>query len=306
VSVSRRILLAAGAASLVAGCVRSSRTPAPVRIATGGAGGVYARLGTALARTLADEYPDLRAQVLVTSASAANLQMIHAGQAEVGFTQADILIGAGLPWPIGLARLYDDCLHLVVRADATAQSVTDLRGGRVSAGEIGSGTLVTATRVLAAAGMRLDVDLANVPLGVEESARALAAGEIAGFFFSGGLPVDAITALAARIPIRLLELSRYLPALRAKYGEVYAGRTIPRSAYQVAAVATISVPNYLVAGTSVDDDTAYGITRTMIGRRDVLASTHPAAERINHLAAIATDPLPLHPGAARYFKETKR
>lgn len=304
--VCRRALLAAAAATALGGCAGDSPSPVPVRIATGGVGGVYARVGAALTRTLADEYPDLRTKVLVTSASAANLKMIHAGQAEVGFTQADILIGTGLPHPTALARLYDDCLHLVVRAGDDMHSVTDLRGSRVSAGAPGSGTEVTVTRVLAAAGMLLDVELENVPLGVDESARALQAGEIAGFFFSGGLPVDAITQLSARIPIRLLGLGRYLRALREQYGEVYASRTIPRSTYQVAPVQTISVPNYLVAAATLDEESAYAVTRTIVGRRDVLADAHPAAERVNHLTAIATDPLPLHPGAARYFRDSKR
>ncbi|MBU2665793.1 TAXI family TRAP transporter solute-binding subunit [Actinoplanes bogorensis] len=302
---TRRGLFAVTAAGLVESCSPAPDHPGPVRIATGGRGGVYARLGDAIARALAEDYPSLRTEVLETTASAANLRMISAGQAEVGFTQADILTGTGLPQPAALARIHDDFLHLVVRADSDARAVTDLRGKRISPGSSGSGTEVTVTRVLAAAGMRLGPDIESVPLGVDESTRALVAGRISGFFFSGGLPVDAISGLASRVPLRLLGLSLYLPALRKEFGEVYAERTVPRSTYGVPSVQTISVPNYLVAAGALPDDVAYALTSTLLGRRDVLAATHPAAERMNHMAAIATDPLPLHPGAARYFKETK-
>lgn len=308
--LSRRALLAAAAvgtaAGVAAGCDSRSPGSRPVRVATGGVGGVYARIGAALTRTLADDYPRLRPEVLVTSASAANLKLIDAGQAEVGFTQADVLTGTGLPLPTALARLYDDYLHLVVRADDPARAVTDLRGRSVSTGAAGSGTEVTVTRVLTAAGMRLPGDLVNVPLGVGESATALASGRIAAFFFSGGLPVEAISALAAREPIRLLPLGGYLPALRNEFGLVYASRTIPRSTYHIAPAETIGVPNLLVAAATLDEDIAYAVTRTVVGRSDVLAGAHPAAERVNHTAAILTDPLPLHPGAARYFRDQKR
>ncbi|MBY8871001.1 TAXI family TRAP transporter solute-binding subunit [Micromonospora sp. PLK6-60] len=299
-------LLTTAGAGLLAGCGGEAPRTHRVRIATGGLGGVYAELGAALTRALTDHYPELRAEVLVTSASATNLMLVHAGDAEVGFTQADILSRAGHPALFALARLYDDCLHLVVRAGDGARAVTALRGSRVSPGPAGSGTEITASRVLAAAGLRFGDDLINVPLGLDESARALAAGEISAFFFSGGLPVKAITALAGRLPVRLVSLARYLPALRQRYGEVYAERTIPRSTYEVPSVATIGVPNYLVAHARLPEEVGYALTRTLLGQRDVLAIAHPAAERINHMAAIATDPLPLHPGAARYFRDNKR
>lgn len=306
-AVSRRGALTVMAGGMLAG-IGSPHVPRrgldTVRIATGGPGGVYSRLGAALTRILKEDYPRLRPEFLITTASAANLRLIRAGAAEVAFTQADILIDRDPPPLQGLARLYDDCLHLVVRA-GEARGVTDLRGHRVSPGSPGSGTEVTATRLLSAAGMRLGQDLVSVRMGVDESARALIAGDISGFFFSGGLPVDAIAVLAATMPIRLLDLGRYLPKLRAEYGEVYAERTVPRSAYRVDSISTVGVPNYLVAGAELPEETAYALTRTLLGRRDLLSVAHPAAERVNHMAAIATHPLPLHPGAARYFRESK-
>jgi hypothetical protein len=51
---------------------------------------------------------------------------------------------------------------------------------------------------------------------------------------------------------------------------------------------------------------AYGLTRLLFERRDVLASSHPEARRLDRGAAIGTYPLALHPGAARYYRDVKR
>src|SRR3954451_20350980 len=133
--VERRALLCAagGAAALsslaaLSRCDQHAEPRGRLRIATGPRGGVYYRLGEGLAEAAAQEYPGLRPAVLVTAASATNVTLVDAGQAEVGFTQADVLIGTGLVKPLALARLHEDYLHLVVRADGGLRSLSDLRG----------------------------------------------------------------------------------------------------------------------------------------------------------------------------------
>ncbi|MEV1333623.1 TAXI family TRAP transporter solute-binding subunit [Micromonospora costi] len=287
-----------------AGCGGDPAMRGPLRIAAGGRGGVYFQLGTGLVRALRRSHPELRAEVLVTAASASNVELVGTGGAEVGFTQADVVVPPRRPDVSALARLHDDYLHLVVRSEAPVRSVTDLRGQRVSLGAAGSGTEVLAERVLTAARLSAS-EVVNVRLGVDESAAALARGSVAAFFFSGGLPVTAIAALAAVTPVRLVDLGRYVPDLRSRFGEVYAELSIPTSTYGGRPTSTVALPNYLVVSPAMSAETAYALTEVLLEQRDVLASEHPAAEQINRREAIATDPLPLHPGAVRYFQESK-
>ena len=93
--------------------------------------------------------------------------------------------------------------------------------------------------------------------------------------------------------------------LRQRYGEVYAERTIPSSTYRVEPTVTVGSPNYLVAAAGVPDETAYAVTRLLFERRDALAAAHPAAERFNRRSAVVTAPLALHPGATRYFRDSR-
>jgi len=108
-----------------------------------------------------------------------------------------------------------------------------------------------------------------------------------------------------RVRTRLVDLSKWAGDLRKTYSDVYVVRDVPVSAYQMPAVATVAVPNLLVVASSMADDLAFDLTRLLLERREVLAAAHPAAERLDIRSAIATLPVPLHPGAARYYRSIK-
>jgi TRAP transporter TAXI family solute receptor len=288
----------------LAGCVGRQPGHRVVRIATGSRNAVYYALGSALARVIDQDLPNTDASVLVTAASAENVQLVASGRAEIGFTQADVIVSGGVAAPsmAALARVYDDLLHLVVRGDGPLRTLEDLEGKRVSVGAQGSGTVVTVRRLLTVARMR---GIDERQLGLDDSIAALTAGQIDAFFFSGGLPVAGIKELSGRVSTRLVDLSKWAGDLRKTYSDVYVVRDVPVSAYQIPAVATVAVPNLLVVASSMDEDLAFDLTRLLLERREVLAAAHPAAERLDIRSAIATLPVPLHPGAARYYRSIK-
>ncbi|MEV4280396.1 TAXI family TRAP transporter solute-binding subunit [Actinoplanes xinjiangensis] len=290
---------------IVTGCGRDVAQDRRVRIATGSPTAVYYAIGTAFSGIIDRELPGTDASVLATAASAENLDLVTRGQAEVGFAQSDVLVTGGEPAPglVALARVYDDLLHLVVRADSPITGLTDLKGRRVSVGARGSGTTVTVGRLLSVAGMAGAVQRRD--LGLDDSILALERGEIDAFFFSGGLPVTGIERLGAAVGIRIVDLSEWAGELRAAYSDVYVVRDVPASAYSLPPVATIAVPNLLVVAATMPEDLAYDLTRLLMERRGELAAAHPAAERLEMRAAISTLPVPLHPGAARYYKSVK-
>lgn len=303
----RRAVRIALVALLLGGCVGKPAPEREIRIATGSPTAVYYAIGNALARLIDEEMPGTKARVLVTAASAENVQLIEKGQAEIGFSQADVLVSGGtsVPSMVALARVYDDLLHLVVRADSPIRTLEDLRGKRVSIGAAGSGTVVTVRRLFTVAGLAKPGAVDKQQLGLDDSVKALTSGQIDAFFFSGGLPVSGIKELSATSKTRLIDLSKWAGDLRKAYSDVYVVRDVPTSAYQMPAVATVGVPNLLVVSASMPDDEAYELTKLLMTRRDVLASAHPAAERLDIRSAIATEPVPLHPGAARYYQGIK-
>jgi TRAP transporter TAXI family solute receptor len=307
-------IIAAGLLLVVAGCGGPPQPPWRLVIATGGQEGVYYAYGEGLAGVARERLPGARPQVISTPASVENLRLVGEGRADVAFTLADsaaLAFEGRAPFTervpvVALARLYEDYTHLVVAADSSIRRLVDVKGRVVSLGAAGSGTELIATRLLTVAGMEQgDVRVRRLQIG--DAADALRDGRVDAFFFDGGLPTGAIAELARVMPIRLIDLSAYVEPLRRRYGAFYEERSIFASAYGLdGQVRTVGVPNYLVVNASMADERAYQLTRLLFTRRDELAAVHPEALHLNRRSAVSTDPLPLHPGAMRYYREAKR
>jgi uncharacterized protein len=308
----RRTLVLGGLGVTLLGACESDGEEATgaLRIATGSTGAVYYLYGKAIADLAKRYLPNVHASVLTTNASKDNVDAVLAGRAELGFTQADTA-GEGhkdAPGQLAaLARIYDDYVHLVVAHDSPIQTVGDLRGRRVSVGAPGSGTAGTADHILDIVGAQLKAGIVQRPLNLDDSVKALKAGEIDAFFFSGGLAVGRIQQLAEEFPIRLIALDEeVVQPLREKFGNYYAERVVPASAYKgISPTVSIGIANYLVVRVSMPEQLAYGVTRLLFEGRDEVAKAHQAAARLNIRSAINTPPLPLHPGAVRYYRSQK-
>jgi TRAP transporter TAXI family solute receptor len=299
------------AAALPAGCGAEQAPARPeggIRIVTGPEGGVYEVYGTEYAALIADRLPG-GAVATGSGGTVDNIELVASGRAEAGFGLADVAADAmagrppfDAPRPIvALARLYDNYVQLVVRADGGVRALGGLKGRRVSVGGVGSGTAVTGERILAVAGLSDEVRLVRLDVGA--SARALAAREIDAFFWSGGLPSAAITGLRRRTDVRLIDLESTAATLTREYGDLYAETTVPASVYGLSsAVTTVSVPNYLIVNRDLPHATAYWLTRLLFEGQPRLAEVHPEARRLDPGAAIMTYPLALHEGAIRWYR----
>jgi uncharacterized protein len=82
-------------------------------------------------------------------------------------------------------------------------------------------------------------------------------------------------------------------------------RDIPRSVYHLDPVTTVANPNYLIVRADLPEPLVREVTRLLMERRAELAAAHPAAGRMSPRSAIATAPLPLHPGAASWYRSVK-
>jgi TRAP transporter TAXI family solute receptor len=289
--------------------------PGTVRIATGTPEGVYYKYGTALAGVVDSRLPGVHAEVDATEGSVDNLGRVASGRATLAFSAADAAADAATgqgsfrtALPIqAVARVYDDYVHLVVRADSPIHSPADLRGQRVSLGQRGSGTALISRRVLALLGLAPSRDLASAQhLGLTASADALQADLVDAFFWSGGLPTKGITDLAAELPVRLVPLGDLARGMRA-HSRTYRAAVVPAGTYPgVLQVQTLAVPDYLVTRAGTDSALVYQLTRVLFESRDQVAATVPIAGVLEARSAIETAPVALHPGALRYYRDTKR
>nr|WTA65009.1 TAXI family TRAP transporter solute-binding subunit [Micromonospora sp. NBC_00855] len=313
VRFSRRAVLLAGSGLLV-GCSRQpGADPVHLRLATGPAGAVYRRIGGALAEHISEQVPGATVTTVPSGASTDNIRMLRAGEVHLGLTSLDALITSDGSAPAGLSaicRLYDSHLHLVVMAGSAIGEFRDLEGKRVSLGAHDSGTEFTSRRVLQLGPVRHDA----WNLSQAGSAGALRDGTIDAMFSLTGVPTPAITELAQRHPIRLIPLDAQADGLFTAYPGPYAPATIHAAAYAgVPATRTVAVPNVLLARDDLPDDLVYAITDTVFRHTGAITSAGrdgaealPEAWQINVRTGISTASVPLHPGAAAWFRDRKR
>lgn len=293
-------LLMAG--SVLAGC-QSRFGNLRLTIAAGNTDGVYYPIARKLSGIWADQMDIPVPRVLHTAGSTQNIGLLDDGSADIAFSSADAVPATGAEKLRALARIYDDYIQVVVRADAPITSLAGLAGHRVSIGEPDSQVTLVAQRILQVAGVH---GMTSVRLGVNDSISALRAGRIDAFFWSGGLATGSITALSKTTPIRLLDLSGVAQAMHDKY-PVYDTAVVPAGTYGLhRQVTTITVPNFLLVTDRMPDDVAQALVSGLFSATDVLAGVNPhAALGIDIHNAIFTGPVPLHPGAVTYYRNAK-
>lgn len=306
----RNLLLAA---SLTAGAT-TGHAAEFINVLTGGTSGVYYPLGVSLSQIYGKALPTAKTSVQATKASAENLNLLQAGRGEVAFTLGDSLNEAwkgneeaGFKAPLKklrtIAAIYPNYIQIVAAADSGIKTLADLKGKRISVGAPKSGTELNARDIFRGAGMTYK-DFGKVeylPFG--ESVELMKNRQLDATLISAGLGVAAVRDLATSVKIIIVPIP---PEAVAKIGEAaYQPGTIPAKTYenQNDAVPSVAVQNFLVTHEGVAADTVYTMTKSMFDNLDQMVAAHAAAKAISKENAAKGSPVPLHPGAEKYYRE---
>jgi TRAP transporter TAXI family solute receptor len=319
--ISRRDFLkisgAVGLGSLIYSptLVGAAETKVRLSVATGGTGGVYYPYGGGMAAVLSKHLSGVEATAEVTAASVDNCKLIGAQKADLAFVMGDVgydaFMGTGkfkekLPLR-NLAVLYSNFMHIVALEGKGINSVSDLKGKKISTGAPGSGTEIKALRVLEAYGINPDKDITKDRLGASESAGALKDNKIDAYFWDGGLPTASILDIAATpgIKIKLLGHADGVAKMSAKYGPVYFKGNIPKNTYPGISIdiPVAAVANILVCHEKMNPTLAYNILKTFFAHKPELIAVHQEAKHLTLDGAVHGSPIPFHPGAIKFFKE---
>ena len=293
------------------------------QIATGSSEGVYFPVGQAMAGLISHPLGVGRCDTATvcgpagvvlsarTSEGAAdNLRSVNAGAVDSGFADGDVIAAAvagqgAFRRPASrlrvIAALFPEDAHLVVADKAAIQSVADLRGKRVLIGAPNSGSVVRARTILAA--YRVHV---REVISADPPAQLMRDGKIDAYFTIAGVPLDSIRDLivhhvAHLVPIdgegrdRLIQMEPQLqPAVIA--ANAYPGQP---------AIETVATHAWWVTRSSEPDPLIYGLVRALFNPANHagLVESHPSAGGIGLDSAAVNPPAPLHPGAARFYRE---
>lgn len=325
-----RALLALTFGLLFAGWHAAAQDLHYFRIATGNPVGTYFPVGAAIASAISSPpgsppcsekgacgVDGLIAVALSSEGSVYNVGAVSAGVTDSGLAQADTIFaaynGQGIfKKPLKnlrvIANLYPESLHLVVRRGAGIARIRDLVGKRVSLDVPGSGTRGNAEGVLEAYGVNVrQLKLMEVDPAV--SADLLLQGELDAFFFVAGYPAQIVQDLAQQGSIDLLAISGAEADRIVKRQQFFARDAIPEGSYPgIATVDTISIGAQWVVAAEAGEDLVYRITQALWRKRNrpILDGGHAKARQIRLETALAGVATPLHPGAARFYRELGR
>jgi uncharacterized protein len=304
--IALSICIAAGAASV-------AKADTFINVLTGGTSGVYYPLGVGLSKIYAETVPGARPSVQATKASVENLNLLQDGKGEIAFTLGDSLDAAwkgqeeaGFKRKLdklrGVAGIYPNYIQIVASKESGIKTLADLKGKRLSVGAPKSGTELNARAILGAAGITYQ-DLGRVEyLPFAESVDLMRNRQLDATLQSAGLGVASIRDLASSVPVTVVEV----PAdIIAKVGLPFMEATIPAGTYNGMAgdVKTAAVQNYLVTREGAPEELVYQMTKGMFEKQNELTAAHSAAKDIKLESAAKGMPVPLHPGAERFFKE---
>ena len=294
-------------------------------LATATTGGTYYPVGVAIG-TLASIKLAKSHQITVTAINSAgsgeNIQMLKNKEAQLAILQS--LFGLNAYKGMGpyegkpvkdfrsITMLWENVEHFALSAKAlktgTISDLGQIRGEKFSIGKRGSGTEGSGRTILAAMGIDPEKDMVLEYLGYTPSAQAMMDKRILGCNIPAGVPAAAITQLFAQMGDKKMKVLDFtddqLTTIDAKY-PIWNRYVIPAGTYpgQKKDINTIAQPNFLAIHPDVSEETVYLITKTIYENLPFLGNIHKATKVMTIKKAMAGLPVPLHPGAAKYYKE---
>ena len=293
-------------------------------IATASTGGTYYPVGVGIATIaslkLAKKHKTTFSAI-TSAGSGENIDMLQKG--EVNFAILQGLFGS-MAWQgkakyegapkenlRSISMLWQNVEQFTIRKDfAKTGNIMDLKnlyGERFAIGGRSSGSRVSAETIMSS--LDIDFDKMNIQyLGYTPSSTALQDGKVDGMNTPSGPPTSAVTNAFASIgndKIRVLDFGeKDLNTINSNY-PVWSPFTIKAGTYpgQDKDINTIAQPNLLVVTKDTPEETVYLLTKTIYENLPFLNTVHKATKAMSLEKAIVGLPMPLHPGAVRYYKE---
>ena len=322
--ICRRTLLAAAGALIATSLLLSDQAlaedPAFLNIGGGPSGGTFNMVATGLGDLLGEEFSDSIVGVQ-PGGSGPNLLRVGAGDADLGLTSAS---NAADAWagrdpatpdaPIrnvrGLMTFFPSAIQIWVDASSDIRSFKDLVGRQISAGQPGQTSWNAFNNLLAVHGMTIEDLQADGGklhhLSWSESQSALRDGQLDAVMWVALYPHSTVLATETARRIRVLPLDEgRVGEYLAKYGSGFEQVTLPAGLYkgQTQPVISVGTKTFLFASDRMSDETAYRVVSTIWNNLERFQKTHALLNFIEADTAGRGMLVPLHPGAARFYRE---
>ncbi len=323
----RKVMFVVAAVALMFGSISSAQAAKErsYLLATASTGGTYYPVGVALStlvKVKLQPKQKIGMSAINSAGSGENIKLLRDNEVQFAILQG--LYGS-YAWngsgPIAAAgpqknlrsvsMLWQNVEHYAVLKEfaktGTVSDLVGMKGQAMSMGKKNSGTLGSNKVLLGNLGVDIDKDYDLIHVGYGPSADALQNGQISGMGIPAGAPAGAITKAMAAMgdEITLLDFTDTQMKQADGGRNLWTRFVIPAGTYpnQSKAINTIAQPNFLGVRADLDEDAVYRITKAIYENLAFLNAIHGATKAMSLEKATAGLPLPLHPGAAKYYRE---
>ncbi len=295
------------------------------KLATASLGGTYHPVGEAIAILSSVKLlpvANIRLEAVTSAGSGENIKSLRENTAQFAILQG--LFGY-FAWngkgPFAqdgpqknlrsVSMLWQNVEHFTILKDKaktkTMSDIADLKGSKLSLGKKNSGTIVSNLIILNNLGIDAEKDYQLTSMGYSQSADALKQGDIVGMGTPAGVPASVVNSAFLSMGDKLTLLSftdEQVKKADGGYG-LWLPFVIPADTYPGVKqnITTVAQPNFLAVGADMDEQTVYLMTKLIYENLRFLQNIHPATKEISKEKAMAGLPIPLHPGAIKYYRE---
>ena len=297
---------------LLTGCQKAADEPKPpIRIRIAAAEGVFPDQRVQfLSRALQEHFPVQVERIFSNLPGAARpleegeveMAVVPSNTAYLAYTQG----WGDLPRPHsrlrGIAALNTLPLQLVTTEASGIRNWRDIRGRRVAIGPAGSTTEVTVKMTLEGLGLSL-ADIRRQWISNNEIVAKFRAGNVDAVFLRA-YNASPLTEKVMEVPgARMISISRKeIEMIRSRYPFLHS-TLIPAGMYgNRPGIATVGVDTVMVCRSDLPEELVYWITRALVDSMTAAVRTTNPVHQPDPDQVYAT-PIPLHPGAARYYRE---
>jgi uncharacterized protein len=295
--------------------LNQAKAPKFLAIGTANTGGAYYPIGIAMADLLTNKL-NIQTTAQTTGGAVENNLLVNSGKADLAITQGSLAYSAlngEDPYKqkmqnlsLMFSGLSKGVYHLIVNENSPIKNFQDLKGKKVVLGPPGGAGITMTIDVLGVHGMKPN-DIKPVYVSYDDGADGMTDGNYDAVVVQSAVPAPAIFQLtASKKPIRLISLDEEAISKLLKKFPYYARMEIPKTVYNTKQnVNTIYVSNVVVVSKFLSEDLVYSMTKLFFENIDRITASHPSAKELTVQNAVTAMPIPMHPGAAKYFKERK-
>ena len=289
--------------------------PQDLVMGTGSTGGTYFALGGAMANAINDKLADKKITITAqsTGASVENMNLINAGEMDLGIAMNNVAANAfdgvgAFSSPVtnvsSIGVVYNEVYQIVANAATGAKNVEDLKGKKVAIGPAGSGTLGLSQKIFTA-GLDPNKDIQPQSDSFGDAATKMQDGHIDAACNVLAVPASSIIEMTTSMKLAYVNISDDILETLQATEPYFVRKVIPAGTYdgQTEDINTITCKAALYCRADLDEETVYQITKAFYESGDVIAAAHATGKEVQLEGCLEGITTPIHPGAARYYKE---